>query len=63
MVELTLRRGRSDDQKRAFYAGLAAAFEPLGVHPDDLIVVLTENDAIDWSFGRGRASYAPAPGA
>jgi phenylpyruvate tautomerase PptA (4-oxalocrotonate tautomerase family) len=59
MVELTLRGGRTDDQKRAFYAGLAEAFEPLGVRSDDLIVVLTENEAIDWSFGQGRASYAP----
>jgi phenylpyruvate tautomerase PptA (4-oxalocrotonate tautomerase family) len=59
LIEVTCKKGRSDDKKRAFYAGLAAALEPLGVRPDDLIVVLTENDAIDWSFGRGVAQYAP----
>ncbi|GIL38539.1 tautomerase family protein [Roseiterribacter gracilis] len=59
LIEVTCKRGRSDDQKRAFYAGLAAALEPVGVRGDDLIVVLTENDGVDWSFGRGVAQYAP----
>lgn len=59
LIEVTCRRGRSDDQKRAFYAGLARALAPLGVAGDDLIVVITENEAIDWSFGRGIAQYAP----
>ena len=30
----------------------------IGVRPEDVLVVLSENDAIDWSFGGGVAQYA-----
>jgi hypothetical protein len=31
-----------------------------GTRREDVMVVLSENDAIDWSFGGGIAQYAPA---
>jgi hypothetical protein len=26
---------------------------------EDVLIVLTENDPVDWSFGNGIAQYAP----
>ena len=31
-----------------------------GTRVEDVMVVLSENDAVDWSFGGGIAQYAPA---
>jgi 4-oxalocrotonate tautomerase len=60
-VELTLRAGRSDAQKRAFYA---RAVELIALRTDvrreDVLIVLRENGSADWSFGDGVAQYAPA---
>jgi phenylpyruvate tautomerase PptA (4-oxalocrotonate tautomerase family) len=60
-IEVTLRAGRTDAQKRAFYAR-TAEFVALraGVRPEDLLIVLRENGLADWSFGDGIAQYAPA---
>jgi 4-oxalocrotonate tautomerase len=43
-VHITLRRGRAPEKKRG----------------EDVMVVLTENDPVDWCFGGGIAQYAPA---
>jgi 4-oxalocrotonate tautomerase len=61
IVQITLRAGRSDDRKRALYrriTGLLA--ENPGVRPQDVVIVLSENALIDWSFGEGAAQYVPA---
>ena len=59
-VEITLRRGRTDAAKRAFYRALAEAVSRASIaRPEDLLVVLRENERIDWSFGNGIAQYAP----
>ena len=62
VVAITLRAGRSDAKKRALYRAIAdnLAATP-GVRPEDVMVVLTENAEIDWSFGAGVAQYAPGP--
>jgi 4-oxalocrotonate tautomerase len=64
LVHITLRRGRSTETKQALYRRIAQlAKERAGVEPDDVMIVLTENDLADWSFGRGEAQYvsnAPA---
>lgn len=61
IVDITLRGGRSDDQKRALYARITAlAQERASVSPADIMVVLSENTMPDWSFGDGLAQYAPA---
>jgi phenylpyruvate tautomerase PptA (4-oxalocrotonate tautomerase family) len=64
LVHITLGRGRSTEAKQALYKRIAhLAKERAGVEPDDVMIVLAENDLADWSFGRGEAQYvsnAPA---
>jgi phenylpyruvate tautomerase PptA (4-oxalocrotonate tautomerase family) len=60
-VHITLRRGRAPEKKRALYRAIADNVSAAtGTPVEDVMVVLSENDAIDWSFGRGIAQYAPA---
>ncbi len=60
-VHITLRRGRAPEKKRALYRAIADnVHAATGTRVEDVMVVLTENDAIDWSFGGGIAQYAPA---
>ena len=62
LVHITLRRGRSAEAKQALYRRIAQlAKQRAGVEPDDVMIVLTENDVADWSFGRGEAQYLPNP--
>ena len=60
IVQITLRRGRTDDQKRALYAGIERRLRQAGLPPESAMIVLTENTAVDWSFAGGTAAYAPA---
>jgi 4-oxalocrotonate tautomerase len=62
MVQITLSAGRSPEAKSAFYAQLAGLLaDRAGLRPEDLAVVLVENERVDWSFGRGQASYLVLP--
>jgi phenylpyruvate tautomerase PptA (4-oxalocrotonate tautomerase family) len=62
LVRITLRRGRSVEQKRALYRNIAeGASRATGIRPEDVMVVLVENDLPDWSFGGGVAQYVPGP--
>jgi len=62
LVHITLRRGRSTETKQALYRRIAQlAKERAGVEPDDVMIVLSENDSADWSFGRGEAQYLSSP--
>ena len=55
-VQIAVHRGRSADKKRALYRRIADTLhERAGVRPEDVLVVLTENDSADWSFGNGEA--------
>ncbi|MBB6142703.1 phenylpyruvate tautomerase PptA (4-oxalocrotonate tautomerase family) [Silvibacterium bohemicum] len=64
LVHITLRKGRTTEAKQALYRRIAHLVkERAGVEPDDVMIMLTENDLDDWSFGRGEAQYvlnAPA---
>jgi phenylpyruvate tautomerase PptA (4-oxalocrotonate tautomerase family) len=61
VVRITLRRGRTLEQKQALYRSLAdGASKAIGLRLEDVLVVLSENDASDWSFGAGLAQYAAA---
>jgi Tautomerase enzyme len=60
-VQVFLRRGRTDEQKRAFYRALAKHAEHAGVEPRNLLVSLVENGLADWSFGNGEAQYLDDP--
>ena len=60
-IHITLRRGRVSEKKRALYRAVADNVSAAtGTRVEDVMVVLSENDAIDWSFGGGVAQYAPA---
>ena len=62
VVRITLRRGRTLEQKRALYRAIAErAAEAAGIRGDDVLITLHENDPRDWSFGGGVAQYATAP--
>jgi len=59
-VQITLRAGRSIDQKKALYRAVAENLHVrLGIRKQDVMIVLTENELIDWSFGNGEAQYVP----
>jgi len=57
-VDITMRVGRPDDQKRALYARLAElASKYAGTEPRNVFVVIHENQFADWSFGDGIGQY------
>jgi 4-oxalocrotonate tautomerase len=59
-VQVFFRRGRTEDLKRALYAAIVRNLvRDAGVRAEDVLIVLTENDPVDWSFGNGIAQYAP----
>jgi phenylpyruvate tautomerase PptA (4-oxalocrotonate tautomerase family) len=58
VVEITMRRGRSDAMKKAMYAHIAANLGKTGVAPDDVFIFVHENDYSDWSVGQGRFAMA-----
>ena len=61
VVEITMRRGRSDAMKRALYANIAANLEKdAGVAPNDVFIFTHENDYSDWSVGGGKFAMAIA---
>lgn len=60
IVQITLRAGRSIDQKKALYRSVAENLHTrLGIRKQDVMIVLSENALIDWSFGNGEAQYVP----
>jgi phenylpyruvate tautomerase PptA (4-oxalocrotonate tautomerase family) len=62
LVRITLSSGRSTEAKRAFYARLAELLsDRIELRPEDLAIMLVENEREDWSFGRGQASYLELP--
>ncbi|WP_216898330.1 tautomerase family protein [Nocardia alni] len=58
-VAITLRGGRTPEQKKALYRRIAdLAHQYAGVEPRNVLITLTENEPLDWSFGNGVAQYA-----
>ena len=54
VIEITMRRGRSDAMKRDLYARIAANLEgAAGVSARDVFIFTHENDYSDWSVGNG----------
>ncbi|CAN7354134.1 tautomerase family protein [Bosea sp. LjRoot237] len=53
VIEITMRRGRSDAMKRALYAGIAERLAAAGVSAKDVFIFTHENDYSDWSVGNG----------
>ncbi|MGV9378815.1 tautomerase family protein [Nonomuraea sp. NPDC003707] len=60
-VAVTMRAGRTADQKQALYRRIAElAEEYAGTEPRNVFVTVSENSLLDWSFGEGVAQYAAA---
>nr|WP_298147670.1 tautomerase family protein [uncultured Pseudomonas sp.] len=54
VVEITLRRGRSDAMKRDLYAAIARNLErECAMSSRDVFIFMHENDYSDWSVGNG----------
>lgn len=53
VIEITMRRGRSDAMKKNLYAGIAHNLEAAGVSRKDIFIFVHENDYSDWSVGNG----------
>jgi phenylpyruvate tautomerase PptA (4-oxalocrotonate tautomerase family) len=60
VVEITLRRGRSDAMKRSLYAAIADNLAKIGVRGGDVFIFMHENDYSDWSVGHGKFAMALA---
>lgn len=59
VVEITMRRGRSDAMKRALYESIARNLhEGAQVAPADVFIFVHENDYSDWSVGHGKFAMA-----
>jgi 4-oxalocrotonate tautomerase len=59
-VHITLSVGRDDATKRALYARIVAnVTSRTNVCAGDVLIVLSENTRVDWSFGNGIAQYVP----
>ncbi|MEV4741505.1 tautomerase family protein [Streptomyces sp. NPDC049555] len=57
-VAITMRSGRTSEQKQALYRRIAElAHAYTGTEPHNVLVSVTENASIDWSFGNGIAQY------
>lgn len=55
MVEITMRRGRSDAMKTALYAAITRNLErDAQISPKDVLIFMHENDHSDWSVGNGQ---------
>jgi phenylpyruvate tautomerase PptA (4-oxalocrotonate tautomerase family) len=62
LVQIFLSKGRTAEQKQTLYARIAERLrKAVGIAPDDVMIVLTENSITDWSFGKGEAQYALNP--
>jgi 4-oxalocrotonate tautomerase len=60
LIQITLNAGRTLEQKRALYARIAENLsQDPGVRPQDVMINLVEVPKENWSFGNGKASYAP----
>lgn len=58
MIQITMRGGRTEAQKQAFYKDLVAELQATaGTKPNDVMVVISENGSPDWSFGNGEAQF------
>jgi 4-oxalocrotonate tautomerase len=56
MILITLKAGRSDSLKQSLYQAIVGQLaQNPGVRAEDVMIVLRENGAADWSFGNGLA--------
>lgn len=59
VIEITMRRGRSDAMKRELYRLIAQKLQDAAqVHTNDVFIFVHENDYSDWSVGGGKFAMA-----
>ena len=57
VIQITMRRGRSDAMKEKLYAAIADNLcKAEEIKLDDIFIYLIENDFSDWSVGKGKMS-------
>ena len=57
IILITLKSGRSDSLKQSLYQAIVRELaDNPGVRAEDVMIVLRENGAADWSFGKDRKS-------
>lgn len=58
IMHLVMRAGRSNKSKQAFYKKVAENLQQNpGIAPANVLITITENHDIDWSFGDGIAQF------
>jgi len=58
MMHLVMRAGRSNKSKQAFYQKVVGNLaENPGIPPANVLITITENHDIDWSFRNGVAQF------
>ncbi len=58
-IHITAKEGRTVDMKKRLYQKIAERVsEAADIASDDVFIVLAENKAENWSFGRGQAQLA-----
>lgn len=58
-IHITAKEGRTTEMKKKLFAEIAASVsQGVGIPIEDVFVVLVENKAENWSFGRGEAQLA-----
>jgi phenylpyruvate tautomerase PptA (4-oxalocrotonate tautomerase family) len=58
VIQMTISEGRTLEQKKALYKGVAGRLEAeLGVRTEDVFINLVEVKKENWSFGNGVAQY------
>jgi phenylpyruvate tautomerase PptA (4-oxalocrotonate tautomerase family) len=61
-IQITLKSGRSMEQKKSFYAALADKLSTsVNVRTEDVFIVLVDTEFEDWSFGNGIAQMLQRP--
>jgi phenylpyruvate tautomerase PptA (4-oxalocrotonate tautomerase family) len=61
-IQITLKSGRTTEQKTSFYALLAEKLSAtVNVRTEDVFVVLVGTEFEDWSFGNGIAQMLQRP--
>jgi 4-oxalocrotonate tautomerase len=58
IIEITFRKGRTAEMKQALYRQVVNRIsQSIDLSPNNVMIVLHENDTADWSFGNGVAQY------
>ncbi|MBT2289374.1 tautomerase family protein [Paenibacillus albidus] len=61
-IQITLKSGRSTEQKKSFYSKLAEMLSnTLNIRKEDVFVVLVDTEFEDWTFGNGIAQMIECP--